>query len=161
GTALRGARVIYGAHKHLDLNPRFLIHLQSMAGARHLLLILDEADVLTSSFRTAIGNTELERHLVAVRGAGLPSGGHRPWAEQTELLLRARTEDLRERGWAFPRPSAADALAIQEAGLARGADFRWLGYDLHLLGTARRDRRWRDARGNVVCVNTPYLAERT
>jgi hypothetical protein len=161
GTALRGARVIFGTHRHLDLNPRFMIHLQSMAGARHLLLLLDEADVLTTPFRTTVGNHELERHLAAVRGAALPPGIQRRWAEQTGLLLRARTEDLRERGWSFPHPSAADALAIQEAGLVRGAGFRWLGYDLHLLGTARRDRRWRDARGNVVWVNTPYLAERT
>jgi hypothetical protein len=159
--ALRGARVVLGTHQHLRINPRFLTHLQMMTGAQQLLLLLDEADVLASSFRTTLAAPELELFLAAVRGAALPPGVLRRWAEQTVLLLQARTDDLCAEGWSFPFPTVGDALAIQEAGLARHTGFRWLGHDLYRLGAARRDRRWRDHRGNVVFVHTPYLAERT
>ena len=54
GPALKGARIIFGTHQHLLVNPRFLLHLCSTTGAENVLLLLDEADLLAAQFRTTL-----------------------------------------------------------------------------------------------------------
>src|SRR5262249_36800529 len=95
GSGLRGARVVLGTHQHLLLNRRFLPHLRMLPGASRVLLLLDEADVLAASFRTALTARTLARFLAAVHAARLGPGVRERWAEQLTLLLGARTEDLR------------------------------------------------------------------
>jgi hypothetical protein len=161
GTALKGARIIFGTHQHLLINPRFLLHLRSMTGAEGVLLMLDEADVLAAPFRTTLTIEILARFIAAVRSADLPDDARRLWLERTALLAGASTADLRSPDWSFPLPSLRHTLAIQEAGLALDPNFRWPGHDLYAFSRARADQRWRDHRGNLVFVRTPYLAERT
>jgi hypothetical protein len=161
GSSLRGARIIFGTHKHLLVNPRLLLHLRSVTGADRVLLLLDEADIIASPFRVTLTPWTLTRFAAAVRRADLPEEVRRHWAEQATLLAGASTADLRSADWWFPLPSPEHALAVQEAGLADDPAFRWPGHDLHAFARSRPDRRWRDSRGTVVFVRTPYLAERT
>jgi hypothetical protein len=161
GAALKGIKVIFATHQHLLVSPRFLLHLRSMTGAGRLLLLLDEAHVLASSFRTTLAPAVLGRFIAAVRRADLPEDARRLWVERTTLLAGATTADLRSPDWPFPLPPHGHALAIQEAGLADDPAFRWPGHDLYAFARARPERRWRDHRDNIVFVRTPYLAERT
>lgn len=161
GPALKGARVIFGTHQHLLVNPRFLLHLRSTTGAENVLLLLDEADLLAAPFRTTLSPRILTQFVAAVRNAALPEEIRRLWVERTTLLAGATTSDLQSPDWSFPLPSYSHALAIQEAGLANAPDFRWPGHDLYAFSRSRADRRWRDHKGNIAFVRTPYLAERT
>jgi hypothetical protein len=161
GTALKGIKVIFATHQHLLISSRFLLHLRSMTGAERLLLLLDEAHVLAAPFRTTLAPAVLERFVAAVRRADLPEDARRLWVERTALLAGATTADLHSPAWSFPLPPHGHAVAIQEAGLADDPNFRWPGHDLYAFARARAERRWRDQRGNIVFVRTPYLAERT
>jgi hypothetical protein len=86
GSALNGARVIFGTHQHLLVNPRFLLHLSAMTGAERLLLLLDEAEVLAAPFRTTLTPWVLTQFVAAVRSADVPDDVRRVWAERTTLL---------------------------------------------------------------------------
>ena len=161
GASLKGARFIFGTHQHVLLNPRFLIHLRTMTGAKNTLLCLDEAGLLAKPFRRSFGPRELAEFVRAVDRAELPAAVRQEWIRLTSLLTQASSEDLQVPGWAFPYPAPRYALAIQEAGLAMNPEFRWLGYDLYSFSKARPDRRWRDRKDNVVFIAMPYLAEKT
>jgi hypothetical protein len=161
GEALRGAQVVLGTHQHLLVNSRFLVHLRALTGARRVLLLLDEAGALAAPFRVRLAADVLARFIRAVRWAHLPPRVRTRWAEQVGLLAQARTADLQAPDWSFPLPAPREALAIQEAGLAEDPGFRWPGYELYAFARARPERRWRDYHGNIVFVNTPYLANRT
>ena len=161
GRNLKGTKALFATHQHLLVSSRFLLHLRSMTGAKRLLLLLDEAHVLAAPFRTTLTPAVLERFVAAVRRADLPEDARRLWVERTILLAGATTIDLHSPDWSFPLPPHGHALAIQEAGLAGDPDFRWPGHDLYAFSRARPERRWRDHRGNIVFVRTPYLAERT
>ena len=78
GPALKGARIIFGTHQHLLVNPRFLLHLRSTTGAENVLLLLDEADLLAAPFRTTLSaeDTDAVRHGGPQRSS--PGGGSPP-----------------------------------------------------------------------------------
>ena len=162
GAGIENARIIFGTHAHLLVNPRFLLLVLAVTGATRPLLILDEADVLAASYRTRLHADVLKNFLQAVRqSGGLHLSVRASWLNLTELLLSASTTDLQTDGWKFPLPSAADALAVQEAGLAADPTFRWPGYHLFAFAAARPDHRWRDHHGIVTFVGTPYFATTT
>lgn len=161
GKALQGARYILGTHQHLLLNPRFLIHVRVMTDAKTVALFLDEAGVLMAPFRRTLRQRELAEHRRAVERASLPAAVKNEWLRLTTLISQATTEDLRSPHWIFPYPSPSHAVAIQEAGLAMNPNFTWLGYDAYAFSKSRCDSRWRDPRGNIKFVCTPYLAENT
>jgi hypothetical protein len=161
GAGLRPARVVFGTHQHLINNRRFLSHLRVVTKADSILLLIDEADFLEESVQVRIPQGDLKAFRLAVENADLPEGRRRAWLEPTRLLLGARTEDLRAPGWKFPHPTLSDTLAIQSAGLAQSAQFRWCGHQLFAFGKARRTARWRDGQGNIVFVPSPVLGNRT
>ena len=161
GKALKGARIIFGTHQHLLNNPHFLWHLQSMTEAESMLLLLDEADVLASPFRTTLTRLVLASFMEAVRQADIPEKSQGSWLEKTALLTMASTADLRSPDWSFPRPTLTETLAIQQAGLALDPNFQWPGHNLYAFSRTRTDQRWKDRNGDVVFVRTPYLAKRT
>jgi hypothetical protein len=158
---LRGGRVIFGTHAHLLVNRRFLPFLKAVTGARSLLLLLDEADVLAGRFRVAFSPRDLALFAEAVRGAeALPDRQRQAWVDQVNLLGNATTRDLQQPGWSFPYPGPEQALAIQTAGLARDPNFRWIGEALYAFAGTRPDQRWKDDRGRVVFIDRPYAADR-
>jgi hypothetical protein len=161
GKALKGARIIFGTHQHLLNNPHFLWHLQSMTEAESMLLLLDEADVLASPFRTTLTRQVLSLFMEAVSQADIPEKMRGLWLEQTALLTVASTADVRSPGWSFPRPTLAHSLAVQTAGLALDSNFQWPGHNLYAFSRTRTDQRWKDRNGDVVFVRAPYLACRT
>jgi hypothetical protein len=158
---LDGVRVIFGTHAHLLVNRRFLHFLKAVTGARSLLLLLDEADVLAGRFRVAFSPRDLALFAEAVRGAErLPDRLRQAWVDRVNLLGNATTRDLQRPGWSFPYPGPEHALAIQTAGLARDPNFRWIGEALYAFAGSSPDHRWKDDRGRVVFIDRPYAADR-
>jgi Homeodomain-like domain-containing protein len=158
---LSGIRVIFGTHTHLLVNRRFLLFLKAVTGARSLLLLLDEADVLAGRFRVALSPRDLTLFIEAVRDAqGLPEQVRHAWVERVNLLGNATTDDLQEPGWNFSYPSPEYTLAVQTAGLARDPHFRWIGEALYAFARSRPDQRWKDDWGRVVFIDRPYTADR-
>jgi hypothetical protein len=51
---LRGTRVIFATQSHLERDPTFLIQLRLWTGSQTLLVILDETNFITKSFRRKI-----------------------------------------------------------------------------------------------------------
>ena len=158
---LSNVRVIFGTHAHLLVNRRFLSFLKAVTGARSLLLLLDEADVLAGRFRVAFSPRDLSLFAEAVREAeGLPDQIRQGWVDRVNLLGNATTSDLQQPGWNFPFPSHEDALTVQTAGLARDPNFRWIGEGLYAFTRSRLDQRWKDDRRRVVFIDRPYSADR-
>jgi hypothetical protein len=143
------------------VNRRFLSFLKTVTGARNLLLLLDEADVLAGRFRVAFSLRDLSLFAEAVRVAeGLSEQVRHAWVERVNLLGNATTSDLQQPGWSFPYPSPECALSVQTAGLARDPNFRWIGEGLYAFARSRPDQRWKDARGKLVFIDRPYVADR-
>jgi hypothetical protein len=159
GKQLRGSRVIYGTQALLECAPTFLGHLKRWARADRVLVLLDEVNLLMTSYRQTIASADLARFVHALEqtpGAGL--GAHRDWIYRADLLLKAPTEDLRDGGWRMPFIAPPWALAIQERGWELyGQAFKFLAYDLQEFGRSSLDSRERDAAGNLHFAARPYV----
>jgi AcrR family transcriptional regulator len=160
GRGLKKAKIIFGTHAQLRMNPHFVQHVRMVTRSRSILLILDEAGVLQKSLRVTLVRSDLGRFVVAVQRASVREAVRNSWVYQTNLITRATTKDLRRNDWKFPLLKPEEVVAIQEVGLASDPQFRWPGYDLLAFGRCRPDRRWSDDHGiHFVCP--PYLADRT
>ena len=128
---LSGVRVIFGTHTHLLVNRRFLLFLKAVTGARSLLLLLDEADVLAGRFRVALSPRDLTLFIEAMRdrrtaGTGparLGRASKPPRERDHRCTCRSLAGTSRTRAWY--------TLAVQTAGLARDPHFRWIGEALY------------------------------
>lgn len=160
GKVLKGAKVIFGTHAQLRINPFFVQHIRMVTGADSILLILDEAGFLQSSFRVSLNHLRLRDLVEALGYANVRDRVKDAWTYQATLLTQAQTADLRRSGWNLPNLSVEEVISIQEAGIGTNARFQWVGHKLQAFQRSRFDRRWADERG-IHFVIPPYLADRT
>jgi hypothetical protein len=159
GKKLRGSRVIYGTQALLECAPTFLAQLKRWARADHVLVVLDEVNLLMTSYRQTIHYEDLVRFVRTLKAdpaAGY--GRHEDWVYRSELLLKAPTEDLRAGDWRMPFIAPKWALAVQECGWGLYHEqFKFLAYDLQEFGRSPLDSRERDAAGNLSFAARPYM----
>jgi hypothetical protein len=63
GRVLRGTRVIFATQSHLERDPTFLIQLRLWTGSQTLLVILDETNFITKSFRRKIQREHIQKFM--------------------------------------------------------------------------------------------------
>ena len=160
GKGLKGATVIFGTHAQLRVNPFFVQHIRMVTDAESILLIVDEAGFLQTSYREILDRLKLSRFITALRQANVREDVREQWLYQTTLLTQASTNDLQRTDWKLPNLSPDEIVSIQEAGIAADPRFQWVGYKLQAFHRSRLDRRWSDDRG-IHYVVPPYLADRT
>ncbi len=151
---LAGAQVIYGTQAHLTRAPAFVLQLSTWAGAKRVLVLLDEVNFIMSCFRRTIDLEELDRFVQVLKEVG----SNEDWIFRADLLLRAPTTDLRYPDWRMPPINPDWCLEVQRCGWNKfGEQFKFLAYDLTQFGCSPFDSRERDAAGNLLFAAPPYL----
>jgi hypothetical protein len=91
GSAMRGAKVIFGTQAHLERDPTFIRQLIAWSGAKKPLVILDENDVVLTSYERVIRRPDLQLFhevLKQVDRTGQPwSWRHRNLLHPMEVML--------------------------------------------------------------------------
>ena len=128
--------------------------------ATTILLVLDEAGALETSFRVTLKRQQLVQLTRALRRANVRDSVREEWVYQSTLLTQAETRDLRKPDWRLPSLSLAETTRIQEAGLHMDSHFHWPGNKLQAFTCSRRNRRWADEKG-IHFIAPPYLADNT
>jgi hypothetical protein len=120
GKGLADYQVIYGTQAHLERAPDFIAQVKDWTGAKRILVLLDENNFVAKSFRYHITREELERYLGALEALSRKKamgGGHDRWVYLVDLLIKARTEDLRSDQWCMPSFSPS-AVAVSPLGVS-------------------------------------------
>jgi hypothetical protein len=161
GQGLSEASVIFGTQAHLKRDPGFVGRLARWAGAApsRVLTVLDEDNLILSSYRRRVARADLER-FVSVLGqvSGGDDGELGRWLYKTTLLLVAPTAELRCPGWWLPPLDLDTTLLIQQFGWDRlGQAFRFLADDLILFGRSPPESRERTAGGDLLFAMPPAL----
>jgi hypothetical protein len=164
GKFLKGAAIVYATQAHLERSPSFLRQLRGWAGARRVLTLVDECDLLGKNFSEQIRADDLDRCIDVfqeVSGSREGSGKlHGDWLSRAEMLRGASLHDLQDRGWKMPRVRPDWAAAVQRAGLRRyGEAFRFLGYRLVEFADSPIETRFRDGDGTIHFASRPYLGD--
>lgn len=143
---LRGVNLVYMAEQQLLANPGLIRLLRMRTGARRVLILLDEARFIDSSFVVALGRGSLARFRDAVaQTPGLDAHVRDRWLGSLERAIAGEDPGS---GLAFPKALLRHAGAIQATGLQlHGTRFRFLGHQLADFRRSRAMDRWIDAEG--------------
>jgi hypothetical protein len=164
GKKLRKASLVYATQVHLERSPGFLATLRSWTGAKRVLTLVDESNLVAGPFDRVIDAADLERFLQVLRQSSpccrVGSWRHQDWLTVIEMLRHASTEDLQDPSWRVPRVRSQWAVNVQRVGMARfGDDFRFLGYELGHFSFSLLESRRRDEGGNIQFSLRPYLGD--
>lgn len=159
---LEGVRLVFCTEQHLVLNRTLIQLLTAATGARRVLVILDEAQIVDRPFEVAVTDDELRMFAEVVRRAtrpqGVPSGLAATWVRDLEALRVAPSADLPSARFSWSPKLNRFAHQIQKVGVdAFGPAFRYVGYDLVLLKTSAARERWKDTARSVRFVARPWL----
>jgi len=152
---LKNTQVIFATQAHLERSPTFIEQLQSWTGASTVLTILDEDNFVSKSLARHIFQTDLTRFRDALEITRTKikeklRDYNEEWIYLCDLLLSARTDDLRAPKWRTPPIFPPWALAVQEAGYELyGNQFRFLGYYLQQLGCSDLNSREKLINGDI------------
>jgi hypothetical protein len=159
---LEGLQLIVMTEQQLVLNRSLVWVLKSLTGARRVLLILDEARLLNSSFEISVTHQDLMGFQDVLRtcrpGRRLSPHIRETWLRSIESLLDASPTENLEGRYELPDRLNRAAFAIQEEGVSRlGTAFRYLGYELPLIQWAASGERWKDSAGVIRFIARPYV----
>lgn len=159
---LNGVGVVLATEQHLLLNRNLIPFLKATTGARRVLAVLDEAQVVDRPFEVVVSDEDLrifgETVRAAARPKGVPSGVAERWVAELDALRDARSEDLPSARFSWSPALNRFAHLLQQIGQERfGRAFRFVGYDLVQLRTSRPEERWKDTAGSVRFVARPWL----
>jgi hypothetical protein len=161
---LKGVRLILATQQYLVNDPHFVERLRQLTGARRVLTLLDESNLLLRPARREVGREELRQFIAAqeavLAAAKSPSEARCVWLERSRLIATAPTADLRGGDWSFPPFERSWALSVQRAGRSRfGPSFRFLGFDLGGFHRSDLMSRERTAAGDLRFVSPPDLGD--
>ena len=155
---LNGKNLVIAPQQHLAVNAEFVGLIRRATGARRLLTLVDESDLLLAPARREVGPVDLERFATLVRAAAAvrPSAGAAVWAAAVGTFARARTADFQAPGWSFPPPARGWAEWVQWEGRARTGTVRLPGLRPRQFAGATRRPASDAGRGRRVLL-TPSL----
>ncbi len=157
---LEGTKVIYGTQALVTAIPELVPMLKRKTGAGSILVLLDEIHFLQKEFCRKIDRHALTPFVSTLQDLQRrePSGYNEEWIYSSELLLHARTEDLRFPDWRFSFLDPAWVLEVQKVGWALHRQrFRFLGYDLRQFGYSLLPSRERDSDGTIIFAAKPKI----
>jgi hypothetical protein len=137
-------RLVVLTEQYLLLNPLLLSQIQTRAGAKRVLAILDEALFLTATISRRFTRAELLRFRTALAEMPETESARKSWLDGIDFLLDEEVElAALRRFWSGSLRGAS--LAVQMAGhQAFGTDFRYLAPELELLNSGVASSQWRD-----------------
>jgi len=149
GKKLKNAQVIYANQAHLQRDTHFITKIKQWAGATNVLVVIDEANFISSSMERRILHEELKNYRTVIKN--LPqSGDNEKLTYLLDLLLSAKENDLYSDQWNFPLLSSKSALEAQQTGSnIFGKNFRFLAYDLHNFTKSTYKSREKEKNGDI------------
>jgi len=159
GGTLEGAKVIFAAQSHLSRSPSFLRNVIRWAGATRVLIVLDEVNVIASSYQKSIAVEDLSRFVDVLMTADIElNERERERLRLVDLLCKAQTNDLQCPDWKFPWFSTDWTFAVQNKGMEKYGDkFRFLGFDLQEFSHSPLESRERTANGKIAFAAPPFI----
>ena len=159
---LRGIGLIFTTEQQLVLNRSLVWMLKNRTGAGRVLVVLDEARLLDTSFEITLEPQDLERFLELIRilrrPRGIPTKIADAWRRAITFLLSASSEELADNPLSLPGALNSRAFLIQSEGTKMlGRAFRYVGYDLALIQWGAPQERWKDSAGRIHFMARPYL----
>lgn len=161
GKSLKGSQVIYGTQAHLERSPNFLDQIARWTEAERVLVILDEANFIMKPFQRMLDRGQLQIFVDVLNKMNPRRWGklHTRWRYLCELLLAARTSDLRGHGWRFPPIFHDWSLAVQTRGFnLYGDTFVFLAFDLIHFGRSPLESRERSKSGDIIFAAVPSVS---
>ena len=114
---LAGARVVIGTHAHLAVNPTFVDLIAERAGAKKVLVLIDEDQFAMTNFRQRVTFNALKMLVEVINCLDDGGGFHGAWVFFLEALMGADTVELRTTSWDAPVMTRKMLIAIQERGV--------------------------------------------
>jgi hypothetical protein len=162
GKGLKDCQVVFGTQARLKRSPDLLSRITSRAGAKRVLLILDEVNFSLTTYRKSFSYRQLHNYLSALKVAG-KSGKHtqnKEWVYLCEQLQRAPSRDLHSFEWQTPWPSADWLLDVQSEGFDQhGEYFRCLAHDIQQFCKSPIESREKGPDGAISYAMTPGVPE--
>lgn len=148
---LKGAKLVLATQQHLAVNPALVGDIARRTGAKRLLLLVDESDLLLRPADRTV-TADAQQQFVEAQRAISPAIASRryavEWLHLSEVWAAASTSDLRSGRWAFPPIESAWAVAVQRAGRKLfGTGFRFLGYEAAAFARSDAASRERSSDG--------------
>lgn len=138
GKALKGTEVIFTTQAQVGRDPAFIDSLATWAGAEKVLVLLDENDMILTSYERRITIADLKQFKELLER--IPVGGekwassHAQWIYQVDCLLGAEQKDLFASSWQVPAVRPDWAYHVQKLGYELyGDEFRFLGHELSVF----------------------------
>lgn len=157
--ALKNSSLIFSTEQYFILNRNHLSLLKSKTGAKRVLVILDEARMLDTTFEVTLKFKELKQFGNVISCLDIPRGLAAKWSKGIDFLLDCSSNELSSAQIRFPGNLNNDyAYRIQQEGLKKyGRAFQYLGYDLAALPFSPRTKRWKDSQDEIHFTSRPYL----
>ncbi|HEX4610598.1 MAG TPA: helix-turn-helix domain-containing protein [Urbifossiella sp.] len=153
---LAGRRLVLAAQQHLANDPDFIARLQTATGARKVVALVDESDLLLRKAEREVIGTDLVRFAAAAAGTASPGPA---WETACRTLHIAAQADLLAR-WTLPRVGPKWAADVAAEGRRRyGPTFRFVGYDLIQFARSDSSTRARLDGGGVRFAYPPDLGD--
>ena len=164
GERLAGVGLVLATQQHLVLDPGFVGRLRQLTGAKRVLVLLDESDLLVRAARRAVGREDLLRFIAAQEavlvGDETPTRAMLRWLELSRLVAQAPTDDLRGGHWHFPRVGVEWGVGVQQAGRdLAGPKFRFPAFDLVSFARSDPMSRERTDAGDLQFACPPDLGD--
>jgi len=159
---IKGTKLVFAPEQQLVNNPSLVALLQQRTQHQRILVILDEARLLDTSFEVTIRRSDLEVFADVIlsleRPKKMSASVLATWRRTLKRLLGCRSTAALEGTIQLPGDLHYHAYHVQEQGiLAHGDAFRFLGYDLSLLSFSRSHERHLDHDGTIRFIARPYL----
>lgn len=148
------AQLVFLTDQHLKTNPQLLLYF----GGERTLLIADEARFSQASFKVQISKVELNAFIDILQSTKeIPEDIKTPWITNLNVLKKSSTKSLQTMELDFPQGLRNYQVIIQDRGLRRYPDFKYLGYLLVGFTWSLRNERWSDGVGGISFLYRPYL----
>jgi hypothetical protein len=160
GKTLKGVQVIIGTQAHLERSPSFIEQIIQWTEAGRVLVLLDEVNFIMKPFRRCIANQHLRFFLDALLRLNPSKWGksHQRWQYLTELLVQARTKDMRCHEWLMPWITFDWSVAVQSCGhKIYGDSFHFPAFDLVHFGRSPLESRERANNGDILYAIGPNV----
>lgn len=161
GKRLRGKRVVLATQQYLLQDPQFVARIKKLTGARRVLTIVDESDLLLRNVSGSLTEEDLKQFRSVQHMLGRFDAAQslsEQWEDVADRLLAADTIGLQASTWSLPRWSRPWAVLTQREGRRRfGTGFHFIGFDLSRFALSESSTRRRDEGGTIRFGNPPNL----